>query len=54
MIKHSGIIQTGSEIADSVITVLLSTTILVGGIIGCLLDNTIPGLTQYNYFITIV
>lgn len=43
MIKNPGVIQTGSEVADSVITVLLSTTILVGGVIGCLLDNIIPG-----------
>ncbi|XP_073988001.1 solute carrier family 23 member 1 isoform X2 [Rhodnius prolixus] len=36
-------IQTGSEVADSVLTVLLSTSILVGGLLGCLLDNLIPG-----------
>lgn len=49
MIKNTGIIQTGSEIVDGVITVLLSTTILVGGIIGCFLDNTIPGISNiYN------
>lgn len=43
MINHSGVIQTGNEIADGVITVLLSTTILVGGVVGCVLDNIIPG-----------
>ena len=37
-------IQTGSDIADSIITVLLSTSILVGGLIGCLCDNLIPGM----------
>ncbi|XP_043469540.1 solute carrier family 23 member 1 [Leptopilina heterotoma] len=46
MIKHSNVIQTGSETADGVITVLLSTTILVGGITGCLLDNIIPGTPE--------
>lgn len=46
MIKHSDIIKTGNEIADGVITVLLSTTILVGGVIGCLLDNIIPGTAE--------
>lgn len=45
MIKHSDAVQTGNEIADGVITVLLSTTILVGGVVGCLLDNIIPGRT---------
>ncbi|XP_034945464.1 solute carrier family 23 member 1 isoform X2 [Chelonus insularis] len=43
MIQHSEIINTGNEVVDSVITVLLSTTILVGGFIGCFLDNVIPG-----------
>ncbi|KZC09741.1 Solute carrier family 23 member 1 [Dufourea novaeangliae] len=46
MINHSDVIQTGNEIADGVITVLLSTTILVGGIVGCLLDNIIPGTPE--------
>lgn len=43
MIKHADVINTGNDIVDGVITVLLSTTILVGGVIGCLLDNIIPG-----------
>ncbi|XP_024940821.1 solute carrier family 23 member 2 isoform X5 [Cephus cinctus] len=46
MIKHPDIINTGNDIADSVITVLLSTTILVGGVVGCLLDNIIPGTSE--------
>ncbi|XP_076233301.1 solute carrier family 23 member 1 [Calliopsis andreniformis] len=46
MIKHSDVIQTGNEIADGVITVLLSTTILIGGVVGCLLDNIIPGTPE--------
>lgn len=36
-------IQTGSEVIDSILTVLLSTSILVGGFLGCFLDNLIPG-----------
>lgn len=43
MIKNPSVINTGNEVADGVLTVLLSTTILVGGVIGCLLDNLIPG-----------
>ncbi|XP_014283866.1 solute carrier family 23 member 1 [Halyomorpha halys] len=39
-------IQTGSEIADSILTVLLSTSILIGGVSGCLLDNIIPGTPE--------
>ncbi|XP_034182714.1 solute carrier family 23 member 2 isoform X2 [Osmia lignaria lignaria] len=46
MINHSNVIQTGNEIADGVLTVLLSTTILVGGVVGCLLDNIIPGTPE--------
>ncbi|BES87623.1 solute carrier family 23 [Nesidiocoris tenuis] len=39
-------IQTGNEILDSVLTVLLSTSILVGGFLGCFLDNIIPGTDE--------
>ena len=43
MIKNPTVINTGNDVADGVITVLLSTTILVGGVVGCFLDNVIPG-----------
>lgn len=43
MQEHPGVINTGIEELDSTLTVLLSTTILVGGCLGCLLDNLIPG-----------
>ena len=33
----------GNEELDRVITVLLSTAMFVGGIIGFILDNTVPG-----------
>ncbi|XP_008557159.1 solute carrier family 23 member 1 isoform X2 [Microplitis demolitor] len=46
MIQHSDVIKTGNDIADGVITVLLSTTILVGGFIGCFFDNIIPGTDE--------
>ncbi|GLH07445.1 hypothetical protein R5R35_014254 [Gryllus longicercus] len=36
-------IKTGSDVADGVLTVLLSTSILVGGVLGCFLDNLVPG-----------
>jgi hypothetical protein len=49
MVCHPHVIQTGSVIADSIITVLLSTSILVGGIIGCLLDNLIPGMLLFSF-----
>jgi len=44
LIKYPDIIQTGSATVDGVLTVLLSTTILVGGALGCFLDNIIPGM----------
>lgn len=49
MQKHSGAINTGIDELDSTLTVLLSTTILVGGCLGCLLDNLIPGLCDSNF-----
>ncbi|XP_014203487.1 solute carrier family 23 member 2 [Copidosoma floridanum] len=46
MIKNPTAINTGNEVVDSVLTVLLSTTILVGGFLGCFLDNIIPGTDE--------
>ncbi|GIX85054.1 hypothetical protein CEXT_789231 [Caerostris extrusa] len=43
---NPGAIQTGNEIADQIITILLSTNMLVGGFIGFLLDNSIPGTDE--------
>ncbi|KAL7040040.1 hypothetical protein ACKWTF_000235 [Chironomus riparius] len=40
---HPNAINTGVEIIDSTLSVLLGTTILVGSVIGCLLDHIIPG-----------
>ena len=36
-------INTGDDIADQILTVLLSTSMFVGGVIGAFLDNTLPG-----------
>lgn len=46
MIAHPDAIQTGIPVLDNVLTVLLSTSILVGGILGCFLDNLIPGTDE--------
>lgn len=43
MQKHSDAIQTGNDVLDATLTVLLSTSILVGGTLGCVLDHIIPG-----------
>lgn len=43
MQKHPGAINTGIDELDGTLSVLLGTTILVGGFLGCLLDNLIPG-----------
>ena len=43
LIANPDAIVTGSDILDSILTVLMSTSILVGGLIGCFLDNLIPG-----------
>lgn len=49
LIAHPNVIQTGSDVLDSVLTVICSTSILVGGIIGCFLDNLIPGINSKKY-----
>ncbi|CAH2036821.1 unnamed protein product, partial [Iphiclides podalirius] len=46
MSAHGGAISTGVSALDAVLQVLLSTSILVGGIVGCLLDNLIPGTEE--------
>lgn len=44
--KHPGVIQTGVKEIDGTLQVLLGTTILVGGALGCILDNFIPGTRE--------
>jgi solute carrier family 23 (nucleobase transporter), member 1 len=43
MQKNPGAIATGIEVLDSTLSVLLGTSILVGGALGCFLDHVIPG-----------
>ncbi|KAL5009571.1 hypothetical protein ScPMuIL_011876 [Solemya velum] len=44
--KNKGVIQTGNIEADQVLTVLLSTSMFVGGMLGFILDNTVPGTDE--------
>lgn len=44
--KNPGAINTGNDIIDGTLSVLLGTTILVGGVLGCVLDNFIPGTKE--------
>lgn len=44
--QHPAAIKTGNESLDSTLSVLLGTTILVGGIMGCFLDNLLPGTDE--------
>jgi nucleobase transporter 1/2 len=46
VLDHPGYIRTGSDSFDQVIYVLMSTSMFVGGAIGCFLDNTIPGTDE--------
>lgn len=46
MITNGDIINTGVSAVDAVLQVLLSTSILVGGVVGCFLDNIIPGTDE--------
>ncbi|KAK7110636.1 solute carrier family 23 member 1-like [Littorina saxatilis] len=43
---HKEAIDTGSSIADQIIEVLLSTSMFVGGFIGFVLDNSLPGTDE--------
>ncbi|KAL7635587.1 UNVERIFIED_CONTAM: hypothetical protein RMT77_014656 [Armadillidium vulgare] len=44
--KNSDLIQTGSVITDQLIIVLLRTQMFVGGALGLILDNSIPGTDE--------
>jgi nucleobase transporter 1/2 len=44
MNNHHGAIDTGSQIVDQIISVLLSTSMFTAGVLGFLLDNTMPGI----------
>ncbi|CAH1793746.1 unnamed protein product [Owenia fusiformis] len=41
--QNPGAIATGSEVADNIFTVLFRTSMFVGGLVGFVLDNSIPG-----------
>ncbi|XP_022311362.1 solute carrier family 23 member 2-like isoform X1 [Crassostrea virginica] len=43
LLSHPGSINTGSEDLDQVLEVLLTTAMFVGGVLGFILDNTVPG-----------
>ncbi|XP_070581577.1 solute carrier family 23 member 2-like [Ptychodera flava] len=44
--SEPGIIQTGSFEADQVLDIILKTGMLVGGFLGFVLDNTVPGTAK--------
>ncbi|XP_020617487.1 solute carrier family 23 member 2-like isoform X3 [Orbicella faveolata] len=46
MAMHPGAVQTGVPEIDQIITVLLSTSMAVGGLVGLILDNTIQGTIE--------
>ncbi|KAL4240898.1 hypothetical protein ACF0H5_001680 [Mactra antiquata] len=44
--QNPGCVQTGNEEVDRVLTVLMSTAMFVGGVVGFILDNTVPGTVE--------
>jgi hypothetical protein len=43
MKANPGVINSGSQIFDQIVTVLMSTSMFTAGVLGFFLDNTIPG-----------
>jgi len=43
MKANAGVIKTGSIELDQILTVLLQTSMLIGGLLAFFFDNTIPG-----------
>lgn len=44
--KNPSVINTGNIDVDNILTVLLTTSMFVGGVLGIFLDNTIPGTAE--------
>ncbi|XP_076352590.1 solute carrier family 23 member 1-like [Tachypleus tridentatus] len=44
--SHPGTIDVGNDVANQLITVLLNTSVFVGGLIAFVLDNSIPGTEE--------
>lgn len=45
-ISSNNAINTGSDIVDQIFSVLLGTSMFVGGMVGFILDNTVPGTDE--------
>ncbi|OWF56540.1 solute carrier family 23 member 1-like [Mizuhopecten yessoensis] len=43
---HPNSIDTGNEVVDQILSVLLGTNMFVGGVVGLVLDNTVPGTDE--------
>ena len=43
MKQNPGVIQTGNDTVDQIISVLVSTEMFLAGALGFFLDNTVPG-----------
>lgn len=50
---HPDAINTGNQSVDQILTVLLSTTMFLSGLIGFILDNTVPGMIKKLYLISV-
>ena len=50
MKDNPGIIQTGIPILDQIFTVLLSSALFLGGLLGFFFDNTLPGRMNITDF----
>ncbi|KAK3863640.1 hypothetical protein Pcinc_030603 [Petrolisthes cinctipes] len=44
--SNPGLINTGEPTVDQILTVLLQTSMFIGGFLGFLLDNTVPGTAE--------
>ncbi|XP_076435205.1 solute carrier family 23 member 2-like [Babylonia areolata] len=50
--EHADLINTGNKEVDQVVMVLLGTPMALGGCVGCVLDNLIPGTLEERGFHT--
>jgi len=49
----SAVCASGNETVDSICIVLLSTPMFVGGVLGFVMDNVIPGMMVFCHFLKV-
>ena len=50
--NNPGAIDTGVPVLNQILTVLMSSSLFLGGLLGFIFDNTLPGTFRSHFFFT--